>query len=398
MITTFQYRLYPTVKQEKIFEEQLDACRQIYNQALAMKSRFAPPLRCGRKEAYEEKSVGFACTFWKESISYCSQAAYLTQLRKKSKYWASFHIDILQDTLRRLDKAYEAFFRRVKAGEKPGYPQFKSEGCYQSVTYSHLSKKLIHLTPNRLNHIVVPKVGKVKIRLHRPLPDGKIKTLQLLRKASGWYANIAVEIPDIPKVEIKTSVGVDVGLESFLTTSDGDKVENPHYLRKAEKELKRKQRLLSKKKKGSNRRKNTRRKVAILHEHITNQRKDFHCKTSHGLYKRYDAIVVEDLQITNMVKNHHLAKSISDAAWGNFILSLESKAGNTGKHLVKVSPKYTSQKCSQCGEIVKKSLSIRTHQCNNCGLVLDRDENAAINILRAATALQGGDGLPSPKN
>ena len=378
MLQTYQYRIYPTAKQRLKFDEALDACRQIYNQALDI-----------RKSAYDER---------KESISYNIQQKMLTELRRKSNFWSSIHIDILQDALRRSDKAFSAFFRRVKKGETPGYPRFKGEGRYRSFTYSHLSQKLIRYTKRRLDYVVVPQIGKVKIRLHRTLPEGKIRTLRILCKASGWYADISVKVPDVKKIEIQSVAGVDVGLESFLTTSDGDKIENPRHLRQSEKKLTLKQRKLSKRVKGSNRRLKARHHLALLHEHIANQRKDFHYKTSHWLYSFYDAIVVENLQIANMVKNHHLAKSISDASWGNFVLSLASKAEKAGKHLIKVDPKYTSQKCSQCGETVKKSLSVRTHQCYYCGLVLDRDENAAINILRAATALRGGDGLPSPLN
>ena len=151
----------------------------------------------------------------------------------------------------------------------------------------------------------------------------------------------------------------------------------------------RKQRRVSKRKKGSKRRKKLVNDLAKQHEHVANQRKDFHYKTAHSLFSRYDAVVVEDLQITNMVKNHHLAKSISDAAWGNFCLALGSKAENAGCHLLSLPPHGTSQMCSSCGGVVKKSLAVRVHRCS-CGLTIDRDHNAAINILRAASALRGG--------
>ena len=383
MFTAYQYRVYPTYKQRQTFEKQLEACQTVYNQALAM-----------RKEAFEQKG---------EAPTYNKQAGMLTQLRRKSVFWTSAHIDLLQDTLRRLDKAYKAFFRRVNNGLKPGFPRFKGKGRCRSMTYSHLSVKLLREIKGRLACLVVPKVGQVLIQLHRPLPDGRIKTLTIQRKASGWYASICVEVDDVPKVEIQSVVGVDVGLQSFLTTSDGEKAENPRHLRRAEKKLKRKQCRVSKRNKGSNRRKKLVHELALQHERVVNQRKDFHGKTAHQLYSRYNAVVVEDLQIRNMVKNHHLAKSISDAAWGNFILTLGTcaKAENAGLHLLKVPPHGTSQICSSCGEKVKKSLAVRVHRCDSCGLVLDRDHNAAINILQrcarsvlppvgAAVALRGG--------
>ena len=324
-----------------------------------------------------------------KSIRYNSQAQMLTNLRSQSTFWNGLHIDMLQDTLRRLDKAYDAFYRRLKRGEKPGFPRFKGKGRYRSMTFNHLSKDLIRNVSRRFCRIVVPKLGHVKMRYHRPLPNGKIKTLTIHRKASGWYASMSIEVPDVPKVKIRSAVGIDVGLESFLTTSDGDKVENPRHLRTAEKQLKKKQRHLSRRKKGSHRRRKQAHILAKQHEHVANQRRDFHDKTAHQLFSKYDAVVIEGLTIDNMKRNNYLAKSISDAGWGNFCLTLESKAENAGTHLLKVPPYNTSQKCSACNAIVKKSLGIRIHNCD-CGLTLDRDHNAAINILRAATALRGG--------
>ena len=367
------------MKQRLTLESWLDACQNLYNQALDM-----------RIKTFKETG---------KSLSYNMQAKMLTELRRQSTFWKQPHIDIQQDTLRCLDKAYDAFYRRLKAGENPGFPRFKGKGRYRSITFNHLAKQLIRTVNQKFARVVVPKLGQVKMRYHRPLPDGKIKTLTIQRKASGWYANIAIEVPDVPKVKIQSAVGVDVGLESFLTTSDGVKVENPRHLRIAEKQLKKKQRHLSRRKKQSHRR----RKQAIIlakhHEHVANQRRDFHYKTAHALFNPFDVVVVENLQIRNMLKNHHLAKSISDASWGNFVKTLESKAENAGKHLLKVPPHGTSQECSDCGSVVKKSLAVRIHECNNCGLKIDRDHNAAINILRAATALRRGaaDQLP-PKN
>ena len=370
MIKTYQYRIYPTFKQAKILLVRLETLRNLYNQALAW-----------RKTVYRETG---------ESVNWVIQASTLPELRQKSDTFSALHIDVLQDTLRRLDKAYQSFFERVKKGGAPGFPRFKGAGRYRSMTFSHLSKKLIRNIRKRMARIVVPKIGHVAIRYHRPLPDGKIKALTIQRKASGWYANITVEIPDVLEVAIKTTIGVDVGLESFLTTSDGDKVYNPRHFRISEQKLSKAQRVLSRREKGSTRYKEQYEHVAKIHEHIANQRRDFHYRTAHYLFAQCDEVAVEDLKISNMVKNHHLAKSISDAAWGNFRLILQSKAANAGKQLTKVNPKYTSQRCSGCDTIVPKPLSVRVHDCPDCGLVLDRDHNAAINIKKAAVALRGG--------
>ena len=368
MVKTYQYRIYPTTKQRKKLETILEACQTLYNQALAM-----------RKQAYEKHG---------EPLSYKIQANHLTPLRQASSFWSSIHIDVLQDTLRRLDKAYQAFFRRAKAGH--GFPRFKGKGRYRPMTFSHLSKQLIRNVRNRMARIVVPKMGHVAIRYHRPLPNGTIKHLTIQRKASGWYANIAIKVADVPEVKVQTTTGIDVGLESFLTTSDGDKVDNPRHFHESEKQLGKAQRILSRRDKGSTRYQQQREIVAKIHEHIANQRRDFHYKTAHQLFSQCEEVAIEDLKIGNMVQNPHLAKSISDAGWGNFQLILQSKAANAGKQLTKVDPKYTSQRCSGCDVLVKKSLSIRIHDCPDCGLQLDRDHNAAINIKKAAVALRGG--------
>ena len=370
MTKTYQYRIYPTFKQAKKLLVWLETLRNLYNQGLSW-----------RKDVYAKTG---------KTVSWVTQANALPELKQAKPYWLSLHSDVLQDVLRRLDKAYQAFFRRVKVGEGPGFPRFKGEGRYRSMTFSHLSKKLIRTIRKRTARIVVPKIGHVAIRYHRPLPDGKIKALTIQRKASGWYANITVQVPDPIEVPIQLTVGLDVGLESFVTTSDGDKVHNPQYFRESERKLTKAQRVLSRREKGSTRYKEQREHVAKIHEHIANQRRDFHFKTVHRLFAQCEEVAVEDLKIGNMVKNHHLAKSISDAAWGDFRLILQSKAANAGKQLTKVDPKYTSQRCSGCDSIVPKSLSVRVHDCPDCGLVLDRDHNAAINIKKAAVALRGG--------
>ena len=370
MKKTYEYRAYPTTKQARILGVWLEILRNLYNQALAW-----------RKDTY--KATG-------ETVKKLTQEKALTPLRQESETVAQVHIDVLQDAIDRLDKAYQAFFRRAKKGEEPGFPRFKGAGRYRSMTFKHLGKKLIRNIRKRTARVVVPKIGYIKIHYHRPLPEGKIKTLTLRRKARGWYVCIVVEIPDPVEIPVKTTIGIDVGLESFLTNSDGETVDTPHHFRESENRLGKAQRMLSRREKGSKRYQKQREHVAKIYEHIANQRKDFHYKTARALFSQCEEVAVENLKIKNMVRNKHLSKSISDAAWGNFRLILQSKAANAGKKLIQVDPKYTSQRCSGCDLIVKKSLSVRVHDCPDCGLVLNRDHNAAINIKKAAVALRGG--------
>ena len=370
MKKTYEYRAYPTTKQRKLFTVWLALLRSVYNQALAW-----------RIEAYEAAGL---------TVKWTMQANALPDLKQESEAFACLHSDVLQDAMRRLDKAYKAFFRRVKKGEEPGFPRFKGEGRYRSMTFSHLAKRLIHNVRRKYARVVVPKVGHLKIRYHRPLPDGKIKTLTISKKASDWYVTIVVEVPTPVEVPVNTTLGVDVGLNSFVVDSDGERIPNPcHYLR-SEKKLVGHQRVLSRCNKGSKRRAKQREIVARTHERIANQRKDFQFKAAHRIVERCDEVAVEDLKIKNMLKNHYLAKSISDTGWGSFRLKLQSKAANAGKQFTEVKPHHTSQKCSSCNEVVLKKLSDRIHDCPRCGLVLDRDYNAAINIKKAAVALRGG--------
>ena len=368
MKKTYEYRAYPTTKQRKLFTIWLALLRSVYNQALAW-----------RIEAYQTAGL---------TVKWTTQANALPDLKQESEAYAGLHSDVLQDAIRRLDKAYKAFFRRVKMGDEPGFPRFKGEGRYRSMTFSHLAKRLIRDVHRRYARVVVPKVGHLKIRYHRPLPDGKIKTLTISKKASGWYATIVVEVPAPVEVPVNTTLGVDVGLNAFVVDSDGERIANPHHYRTSERKLGKHQRVLSRRKRGSKRRVKQREVVARCHERIANQRKDFQFKAAHRLLLRCDEVAVEDLKIKNMVKNHYLAKSISDAGWGSFRLKLQSKAASAGKQFTKVKPHHTSQKCSGCNEVVPKQLSVRIHDCPHCGLVLDRDHNAAINIKKAAVALR----------
>jgi putative transposase len=236
-------------------------------------------------------------------------------------------------------------------------------------------------------HVYVPKLlgGSLKIKYHRPI-EGTPKTAHLILRADGhWYILIVCEIQpnnECPPTDCTHPViGLDVGLKSFLTDSEGNTVDNPRFYRTSQATLRRKQRIICRRNKGSKRRQKACKGAAQTHLKIKRQRRDFHFKTAKRYADTHKTIVVEALQIDNMVKNHSLAKSILDASWGAFLYILEVKAENAGHKLIRVNPRFTSQKCSKCGEMVQKSLSVRTHICPFCGYIADRDVNAAQNIL-----------------
>ncbi len=237
--------------------------------------------------------------------------------------------------------------------------------------------------------LVLSKIGRVGVRWSRP-QEGTPKTVTISHEADGWYAVIScADVPAQPLPPTGRETGIDVGLKVFLITADGEVVENPRLHRRGEKKLTKAQRRVSRRKKGSHRRRKAVGHLQRAHQHVKRQRADFHHKTALMLLRQYDTIYLEDLQVANMVRNHHLAKSISDAGWAAFRAILEAKAACAGRWVVAVPPAYTSQDCSGCGARIPKSLSVRTHVCTSCGLVLDRDENAARNIQWVGQALRG---------
>jgi len=331
----------------------LETCRHLYNTALA-----------DRKNCYELEGI---------SRSYEDQAATLT-LEKKEGKWQGVFSQVLQDVLRRLDKSFKAFFRRVKAGEKPGYPRFKGEGWYKSFTYPQVGFKI------EGSKLVLSKIGSIRIFKHREV-EGKIKTCTIKKDNLGqWYAILVTEIEDVPEIEPKTAIGVDVGLKSLVTLSTGEAIQYPKYYVQAEQKLAVAQRNLSRKKKGSANRRKAKTRVAKIHQRVQNLRDEFLHQVSRKLVDSADIVVFENLNISGMLKNHHLAKHIQDHAWGKLIQLTKGKAAKAGKVVELVDARYTSQKCSQCGIMVPKTLADRIHRCPNCGLEMDRDLNASLNI------------------
>lgn len=354
MKTAYKFRLYPTRKQEEKLNSTLETCRCLYNNALSE-----------RKDSYENDSI---------SLSYEDQAATLTAEKRTNLKLKAVHSQVLQDILRRLDKSFKAFFRRVKSGENPGYPRFKGRGWYKSFTYPQTG---FTLEGTRLN---LSKIGSIRIFAHRTI-EGKLKTCTIKKDNLGhWYAVLVTEIEDIPQIERKTAIGVDVGLKSLVALSTGETIQYPKYYLRDEKRLAVAQRELSRKKKGSNNRRKAKLKVAKLHRTIQNHRDEFLHKVSRKLVDSADLIVFENLNINGMLKNHHLAKHIQDHAWGKLIQFTKSKAEKAGKVVELVDARYTSQKCSKCGILVPKTLADRVHLCPNCGLEMDRDINASLNI------------------
>jgi len=358
MLKAYKFRIYPTKSQRTKMEQTLDLCRWTYNKTLEI-----------RKTAWEKEG---------KSLGKYETNNMLPEWKEAKPELKEVFSQVLQNVHERVDLALTAFFRRVKAGEKPGYPRFRGRGWYDSFTYPQKGFRI------QSGKLYLSKIGDIKIKLHRPI-EGNIKRLTVRRSATGkWFACFSVVIEDQPKPPWKDGslVGVDVGLESFATFSNGEKIANPRFFREEEKELARVQRKLSKAPKGTPERKKAQRVVERVHERIANKRYEFAHKVSLDLVNRFGFIAFEDLNIQNMIKNHCLAKSISDVAWNMLVTLTSYKAENAGSMVVLVDPRNTSKMCSRCGILVEKSLSDRVHNCPQCGLSLDRDWNAAINILR----------------
>lgn len=365
MFLTFKYWLLPSKRQYAALELILEAQRQFFNAAL-------------------EERIGYYRATGK-GRNYVDQCKALTQCRGALPEMAALPVSLQRWTLKRLDDAYAGFFRRVKRGENPGFPRFRGKGRWDSFGFTEFSG--IVRDGKRLRFKGMP--GGLRVHLHRPLPlDADIRSCVFRRDHKGWAVCFQVKIVAAEKRAVSTSVGLDLGLNVFAYQSDGVVIPNPRIARRAEKKMRLRQRALARCKRGSKRRGKVKTDLARLHAKIVNTRTTWLHQQSARIARSYDLIAAEDLHIANMVKNPHLARSISDAGWSKFLAMVEYKAERAGAHFVTVDPRNTSQKCSGCGELVPKSLAVRTHSCPHCGLVIDRDENAARNIL--AAVLGGG--------
>ncbi len=393
MHKSFKFKLYPNKLQKQALETIFQSHCLLYNEALH-----------NRKVFYEENGKG---------LSFIDQCKWLAKERNQGKF-KNINSSSSQKILKRLDFAYASFFRRIKLGQKPGYPRFKNSKHFESITFAKFhdgidikDKKIyiqnlalncesflggkIFLNRKRSN-----KFNFVRIKKHRPI-EGETKNVILKKECGHYYVIIISEVQ--PKLDCKSKiqVGLDKGLTHFYTLSDGTKEENPRFYQFSQKELRVLNRSLSRKKKGSKSRSKQKNRLSKFHQKISRKRRDHQFKTARKLTHQYGLIAIEKLNVTGMTKNRRLSKSISDVSWYGFDSILKHKAEEAGALVIEVDPKNTSQLCSSCGEIVKKDLSVRVHNCQYCGLKIDRDQNAALNILKRALDPQARIG-PAVRN
>jgi putative transposase len=382
---TYQEKLKPTPAQERELEAVLWRCRTLYNAALE------------QRMTWWRRGQGIGATRFQ-------QEAELKEVRAAFPEYAAIHSHVVQEVLARLDTTYQAFFRRLAAGEQAGFPRFQGRDRYHSFTYKEYGNGV------RLDngYLVLSKIGRIGVRWSRPL-EGTPKTVTISKEADGWYVSCScAEVLTQPLPPTGRETGIDVGLKVFLVTAEGEAVENPRHYRRGEKRLAKAQRRVSKRKKGSKRRKKAVVLLAKAHQTVKRQRADHHHKTALALVRAYDTLYYEAIQPANLSRRPApvpdgnggylqngasrkagLNKSIQDAGWGHFLSILAFKAACAGKRVEAVNPAYTSQDCSGCGERIQKSLSVRTHVCTRCGLILDRDENAARTIQWRGQRLRG---------
>jgi putative transposase len=360
MIRTYTLRLKPTKRQRESLTDLLEHLCVLYNSSLEY-----------RKRSWEEN---------KKAIGYKDQQKALAVFRQKSPSVSVFPAAIQRDPLRRVDRAYQAFFRRVKSSEKPGYPRFKAKTQYNSF---EVDSQNFYINSNT---IIICKMGGFRFKTHYKI-KGNPKVLNVSRRGKHWIANLVCDLGPAPeKVTVSSAVGIDLGLTALATLSDGSEIANPRWTKQEEDRLAEANRDLARRTKGSKNRKKSKDRLRRVHQRIAGKRSAYVMAVAKQLFEKYDLIAHEKLNIRGMVQSN-LAKSINDAAWGNLIWRLTCEAEKAGKWLVPVNPRNTTTMCSGCGELVPKTLAQRTHFCPSCGLVLGRDHNAALNILRLGESL-----------
>lgn len=367
MNRSYRYRIYPTRRQVEALEAQLGFACDLYNAALEQ-----------RRE------------WWKRGrrVSQYEQGHQLVEVRH-SDLAPEMSSGCQEQVLRRLDDAFEAFFRRVRAGQKPGYPRFRPADRYSSLTWRR-GKKGAAIRDGRLR---LQGIGHVKVLWHRPLPAEPLTTT-VKRTGGKWHVVFVVAV-DRPASLASTGqeIGIDLGITTFAACSNGERIDGPRAFKAARAELRRAQRRVDRRQRGSVRQRKAQQQVALCHERVKSIRVDHAHKTALALVRRFDTIYVEDLNIAGLARTF-LSREVADQSWARFLTILHGKAEEAGREVVAVDPRGTSQRCSACGATVVKPLSVRVHECD-CGYVADRDENAANNILGAGRALQALTGTVS---
>lgn len=371
----YKFRAYPTKTQAEALDHQLQFCCDLYNAALEQ-----------RKTLYRRQGV---------SVTHKQQSRQLTELRQELPELCPVGLSrsAMQKTLERLDRSFKAFYRRVERREKAGFPRFKSRHRFDTLAAQYGKACRFHASTSRSRRALLywGGVGELKVRAHRPLPDGaRITEVQIKRAAGGteWYVYLGLEMPASPPLPATgASVGVDVGITTFAALSTGEQIAGPRSYQRHERRLAQLQQELSRCRRGSNRRRRRRAQLARAHARIRRARRDHAHKTAYRLVREFDVIVIEDLNIKGLARGQ-LAKHVNDQGWGLFARILADKAAEAGRLLVKVDARGSSQECSGCEGLVSKELNERVHRCSACALELDRDVNAARVILRRGERLR----------
>ena len=375
MRKTFKYRLFPTAAQRTRLLLQLDTCRWVFNKTLEV-----------RRGAWNER---------RESISRYDTNKLLTAWKQTEPWLQNGHAQAMQEAQKRVDLAFRAFFRRVRVGDKPGYPRFRGKDRYDSFAYP---QEKGNWRFHEDGHLRLSKIGFVKIKLHRPI-EGQAKTLTIQRDSVGnWFACFSCIIEPKPLPPSAEVVGIDLGLTTFATLSNGEKIERERWMKRDAKDIARLQRKKERLPKGSIERSKAIHALRHAYKRQVNRRSNLAHQESRKLVNRYGLIVFEDLDIKGMQANGYktITRGIADVAWARFVSFTEAKAEEAGRSVMRVDPKNTTQQCSQCGQIVPKDLSVRIHSCPHCGLKIGRDLNAALNILARGLASLGASPRSSP--
>ncbi len=371
MLKTFKYRLYPTKPQQKALNSALRDCCWLYNQMLEQ-----------RKTAYETDKTSIRC------FDQINQIPVLKNTTRPSLKLV--HSQVLQNVAQRLDLGMQAFFRRTKRGEKPGYPRFRPFQRYDSITFPQVPSGC-KLTLD--GFLALSKIGNVPVILHRPL-EGTPKSAVVRRTSTGkWFVSFSCEWQPTQLAPKSNEIGIDMGIKTFAALSDGDRIENPKFFKAEQKALARANQKLAKQTKGTPLRKKAKRAVSRTHERVAWRRENFAQQQSRRLVNNFGTLIAEDLSIKDMVENglghRSLNKAIADAAWRQFLSLIACKAEWAGRQFATVNPAWTSQTCSTCGNPETLGLSSRVFRCSVCKLELDRDTNAAKNILALGTQCAG---------